>query len=478
MSDSPLIQHTMCIDLPGEPVQCWAGTDVTILLRKHRDVIFDISMKKGASYTVEATADWLYDVKQKKRVQKGQFNDGEPYHIWISRDFKGQILLKSNGVILQRYSMARLDLHGESSDPKVKPAPIILTLGSQPSTASTNSSSSPKTSATFTGNIFTQRATLVCRNTDSTTSETAWWNQMIPLKLGQPGLPAHTTAASIPATVQSHAGEHGIVHIFEVEIASAPAEVLQALSSGGEDTAIDANHVATRNWLIGQLAGGAAYVKDNLNELKDLWNRSFRLFKVAHPKAGVLTYLAFNGDRGSRKTVTSITYGAKNTKILAMTAGAGTLESVTAATWEASKGAFKEAGGVALLFTITLDTAEWYRDYENVDSHGHRKRDLSDLFAKVGVDLIAAGLTAAMSVSLVGLATTILLSTAVITTAPVWAVAAATIGTVVVIGYLINLADNHWHITDWVAAKLRNTGKYLEDHYPKDYEGYPTMFMP
>lgn len=470
MSDRPLIAHTMCIDLPGEPVQCWADTDVTVLLRKHRDVIFDIELKQGSTYTVEATHDWLYDIKQKKRVQKGQFHDGERYHIWIGRDFKGLLLLKSNGVILQRYSMHDLNLHNENPDPKVKPAPIILTMGSHPSSTTATSDARAR-------NMFTQRATLVCSSTDGTTPEFAWWNQMIPLKLGQPDWAAYTNSSAIPTPPQSHTEEHGIVHIFEVEISNAPEAVLQAMGSGGEDTAIDTNHVATRNWLIGQLAGGAAYAKDNLEELRDLWNRNFRLFKITHAKAGIKTYVAFNGNRATRTVVTSTTYGAKNTKILAITAGTGTLESVTAASWEASKGAFKEAGGVALIFTITLDTAEWYRDYEHIDSNGHRTKDLNDLFAKVGVDLVAAGLTAAMSVSVVGLATTMLLSAAVITTAPVWAVAAATVGTMIVIGYVINLADNHWHITDWVADKLRSTGKYLEDHYPKDYNDYPMMFM-
>ncbi|MDI7065495.1 hypothetical protein QMO17_30050, partial [Klebsiella pneumoniae] len=65
MGNRPLIQHTVCIDLPGEPVECWAESDITVLLRKHRDVIFDIQVKKGASYTVEATEDWIYDVAKK-----------------------------------------------------------------------------------------------------------------------------------------------------------------------------------------------------------------------------------------------------------------------------------------------------------------------------------------------------------------------------------------------------------------------------
>lgn len=41
----------LCIDLPGEAVQCWRSSDnLQILLRKHRDVIFDIRIGNGASY--------------------------------------------------------------------------------------------------------------------------------------------------------------------------------------------------------------------------------------------------------------------------------------------------------------------------------------------------------------------------------------------------------------------------------------------
>jgi len=78
----------------------------------------------------------------------------------------------------------------------------------------------------------------------------------------------------------------------------------------------------------------------------------------------------------------------------------------------------------------------------------------------------------------VGAVTTALLSVGLIASAPVWAVAAAAIGVAVAVGYFINLADNEFHITHWVAEKLRHAAKALEESYPKDYNGYPVMFMP
>ncbi|MEX3951752.1 hypothetical protein AB4Y40_28865 [Paraburkholderia sp. EG287B] len=473
MGERPLVQHTACIDLPGEPVNCWAETDLTVLLRKHRDVIFDIELKKGATYSVEATQDWMYDVKKKKRVQKGQFQDGERYHLWVGRDFKGELVLSMNGTVLHRYSLAALNLRGESSDPKVKPAPLILTLGNQPGS---------KTQAQFTGglqqgmSLFAKPNTLVCRNTNGELPGAAWWGGMIPLDFGEQ---AHvSTTASMPAALQAHAEEDTVVHVFEVSLSNAPAEIVAFAENGGEDTALDTNKIVTRNWLLGQLAGGTSFVKDNFGELRDLWNRSFRVMQIVHPKAGAKTYVVFRGNAGLRKVITGTRYGAKSSKILAITAGTGTFESATAAAWEASKGAFKRATGIALVFTIALDAAEWYHDYSKVGPDGKHSKDLYDLFAKVGVDLVAAGITAAVSTALVGAVTTALLSAGLIASAPVWAVAAAAIGVAVAVGYLINLADNEFHITHWVAEKLRHAAKALEESYPKDYNGYPMMFMP
>ena len=65
-------EHLVCIDLPGQehdiPCHSFAKvTDVYVLLRKWRDVVFDLNTGSGATYTVESTQDWIYDFKAKKR---------------------------------------------------------------------------------------------------------------------------------------------------------------------------------------------------------------------------------------------------------------------------------------------------------------------------------------------------------------------------------------------------------------------------
>ena len=473
MSGRAMMGHQVCIDLPGEPVECWAETDVTVLLRKHRDVIFDIQLKKGATYLVEATHDWIYDVKRKKRVQKGQFHDDERYHLWIGRDFKGELVLSMNGSVLHRYSLVDLNLRGESSDPKVKPAPLILTLGCQPGLTVPRQSAGGQRQQL---SRFATPSPLVCRNTDGELPGAAWWGDMIPLDFG---VQMHaSTTALMSTSSRVHAEEESIIHVFEVSLANAPAELIAFAENGGEDTALDTNKIVTRNWLIGQLTGGSSFVKDNLNELRDLWNRSFRLMRIVHPKAGAKTYVVFRGHAGLRKVITGTRYSAKSSKILAITAGTGTFESVTAAAWDASKGAFRRATGVVLVFTIALDAAEWYRDYSKVDQNGKRSRDLFDLFAKIGVDLGATGIAAAVSTAVVGALTTGLLAAGLIASAPVWAVAALVFGTAVAVGYLINMTDNEFHITKRVADGLREAAKVLAKHHSKDYSSYPLIFMP
>jgi hypothetical protein len=61
------------IDLPGETVQGWCSSNkIKVILRKHRDVLFDIQLFKGMGYTVHAEQSSFYDVRQKKIVLKGR----------------------------------------------------------------------------------------------------------------------------------------------------------------------------------------------------------------------------------------------------------------------------------------------------------------------------------------------------------------------------------------------------------------------
>lgn len=130
--DAPInAQRTqeICIDLPGESVKCWrSGDHVKVILRKHRDVFFDINIKPGATYTIESTSDY-YDAREKKLRRISQFQDGEQFHLWIGRNYKGVLLLKSQGEIIGTYEPNRLDSTSYDSKPAIKPEPLMIILG-------------------------------------------------------------------------------------------------------------------------------------------------------------------------------------------------------------------------------------------------------------------------------------------------------------------------------------------------------------
>lgn len=120
-----------CIDLPGEAVSCWRSSDnLRIILRKHRDVFFEVNLKLGATYTVEAVSDF-YSPLAKKLVRKVDFKDGERLHLWVGRGFKGDLILKQGATIIGSFTVSVLDTEEYGSDPKIKPEPLMVLLGSR-----------------------------------------------------------------------------------------------------------------------------------------------------------------------------------------------------------------------------------------------------------------------------------------------------------------------------------------------------------
>ncbi|RQR27513.1 hypothetical protein DIE23_26890 [Burkholderia sp. Bp9143] len=465
----PLVQHNVCIDLPGEPVSCWAESDITVLLRKHRDVIFDLHISKGATYTVEAPEDWIYDVAQKKRVKQGRFSDGQRYHIWIGRDFKGELVLKRDGKVFQRYSMLQFGLVDGSSDPKVKPEPIIIAMNinmptSRPPFAATQVNPLGRSFGSSSGGS-------VLRSLQ--TSEPS-----DPLSIGQVGAFPLPIKLSQDADVKSTQ----YAHVTEVNLAAVPREIIDTLSSGGgEETAIDPNKIATRNWLTAQLAGVAAFLNDNKKWADELWSQKFRLVKVVHKNAGEKWYVVFSGNQKLRQLMSAARYGVQHEKVLTIAGGAGNAASRAAAAKEAIRGAFKKAGLIAFVFTIALDTAEWLRDYEQIDHEGKRRKHVSDLLAKILIDVTKAGLNAAVTSIVIGLIVGFFGTAGL----PVWGIVVGTIVVACAVGYGVDYLDKKFHATEivtagfkWLGESISSAATYLEKMMPKDYEGYPMMFTP
>ncbi len=133
----------VCIDLPGEQVKCWRSSDnIRVILRKHRDVVVDISLQPGAIYTLESKSEF-YNPVLKKLVKKIEFLDGDRFNIWIGREFGGTLVLKAAQRILGTYDVSQLDDVTYDGDPKAKPEPLMIVMGKRAATAAFYSLADP-----------------------------------------------------------------------------------------------------------------------------------------------------------------------------------------------------------------------------------------------------------------------------------------------------------------------------------------------
>lgn len=436
------------IDLPGETVQCWRSTKtVRVVLRKHRDVLFDIQMFKGMVYTVHAEQSEFYDAREKKIRLKGQrvtFRDGERMHLWISREFKGAFVLRANDKVLGRYEPNALDPAVHDAQPSTKPAPLLIVLHNESKAHSPPDAGTP------------WKKELIAFNGVRTSVTEEWANSQIP-------------QMKFPLAEKSEDVNDQIVHVIEVKASDPklPHDVAAFFKNGGEQTAIDTNGQVTRNWLWGTIAGTAAYLDDNQQWIKELWRQKFYLQKIVHRNAGVKWYIVFKGNQRLRQYFTASRYGVTNSKVLAITSGAGSTAGLRHGMWDAANGSLKKAGALAVIFTITLDTAEWLNDYEQRDRKtGKPKKDFFDLFFKIGIDLAKAGLSAALGAAAMG---------ALVLLGIVTGGAAVVVGAIVlsiVIGLAIDWVDKKTGTTDNVSKLLRDGIEYLEGKMPKDYGNY------
>lgn len=125
----PTPRQELCIDLPGEAVGCWRSSDsLIVVLRKHRDVFFDINLVPGTIYTVEAMSSF-YLPGTKKLAKKIDFKDGDRLHLWVGRDFSGSLVLKQGASVIGSFLVSTLDTQKYGPDPKVKPEPLMVVIG-------------------------------------------------------------------------------------------------------------------------------------------------------------------------------------------------------------------------------------------------------------------------------------------------------------------------------------------------------------
>ena len=430
------------IDLPGEPVRCVRSKPkLRVVMRKHRDVIFDISIGDGGRYTVESDKSYFYCERDKKLVRfksPVRFRDGELFHLAVARNFEGNLLLKRDGKLVAAYEPNVIDPYTcKSEDPVDKPAPLIVTM--RP-----------------------------------------------PGSDGAGGLDLEGE------DVQT-------MHVVEVKktLTDVPKQILDFFASGGEETAIDTNGIVTRNWLLGQLVGTTLHLAEQREWMRELKGQTFYLKKRIRKSGEVVYDVVFSGNHKLRNLLKGTRYLADNPAVLSITHGAGTARGVRHAAWNATKGMAGRLGVIGLVFTISTDVAEWMQDYDQIDPvTGKPKATLSDLFVKIGINVAkAVAVTAMTAVAMAGL--TMAVGAVGFGVMPVVAVVVGVVVIGAALSYAVELLDKKLGITDEIQDAARGvvdrvemtrkkrirfdnvlrqnqseTLKYIENKYKRDYQDF------
>jgi hypothetical protein len=444
----PTVQE-VCIDLPGETVQCWRSSDnIKVILRKHRDIIFHFDSCDGKIYTVEASESDFYNARDKKLVtvkNKGvvTFKDGERLHLWVAREFKGVLILKTDGKILNKIEPNDLDKNQYDNLPKTKPAPIIIRIGAQP-----------------------KQIPLVANSVKKNISPVA----MMP------------TPSAAPVDEDCP-----VVCVIDGDIHGMPKYLVEYFAKGGGKSGladIDPNEIATRNWIFGQIAGTGAYLAGNWDWLRasldGRTHQGFKLVKakIAYVRGKVRFY--FSGYSKYNVVFGSGGFGPGNERIMSIFSGVGKTSSSFAATAKAVAGSFRGFALVSFIFGSVTAIAEWKDDVE---------KDGYDLAAALFVALIKTIVVAIVVASIVAALVIIVMMTFSISV-PIILVGAITVGAGVVVSYYVDVADKiiggvvandesnadglAGAIAPWLRRAedgLHDSWQYLIEKFPADYKG-------
>jgi hypothetical protein len=484
-----LVKSKHYIDLPGESPKSrlWPGVNNLIILRKHRDVVFDIRLGNGATYTVttdrpEHEYGRFYDPKRNLNVTAVTFQDGEPCHVWLGRTFQGSLILKQGDKVLGRYPIRKMDCtHGCTEDPKDKPAPMLIIM---------------RDDKDLTRSLLALQDSAVAAQPASASLMAAFNRAKSQTGLSSSpfGDSPRPVAATLADTHGLTVGRNGqqevlqMVHLFEVKPTAGidvPEGVIQFFVSGDEKYKLDPNQILSRNWILGQMAGIGGYLRDALSGdeawLRRFWRRTFYLVR----SEGRFVMMLATGPEdwrilgvlltGYRKVVSA------GSQIMTIAGGAGKLGNTARASWSATHDSVMHGAGMALAFTMSVDAMVWFNDYRD------GKKDFYDLFAALGIDVVKAGLVAGATSVLVSIGLAVWAAFYTTASLSILTIAIGTTALTVVVAYLVDWMFDALGLNKTITNFAREAGKIVEQALPRDYgDSYvdsewvivPTLAMP
>lgn len=458
---SPTTQD-VCIDLPGESVQCWRSSDnIRVILRKHRDVIFDINFSKDAIYTVESKFDF-YSPREKKLLRKASFFDGERLHIWVGREFRGCLVLKFKDAVIGQYEVNKLDTASYGADPKAKPEPLLVVMGKKPDT---------QPFACTTDDPFgIGRTQLVLAPTIS--PKLAFLSKVgsqfdYAYPQDPPEVKEYVVVTEVgPEEIQSHV----LKQLESDAVTGRPTELFAEPKNGSGNSMlyralgaaaanIAGNETITSNWF----KETTGYLQENFRSLNKI-AMTVRIEKKVNGKYRMLikgkpmTQLIAQSLGGARAKVTHhrSALGSEKSKFIdggfgkTGKAGYGGARRIVMTASENFKGGMK----IQVIGTVI----DLFVDANSVFLDEKGSGDLSEFLGRAGVSIAKAGATAALG-SIFAAAGTVFITAAAVafgaTAAPVIAVMAIVVGGYILAATIVDFADNALEIKETVAKVTR-----------------------
>jgi hypothetical protein len=273
-----------------------------------------------------------------------------------------------------------------------------------------------------------------------------------------------------------------LVCVVEASVKDASGWLGHFLKKGGGKSGlaeIDPFDVATKNWLLGQLAGTAAYAKDNWTWLRasidGKTHQGFKLVtaKIHHVRGKVRIY--FSGYSQYNNVFGRGGFGPAHDRIVNIFAGVGKTASSFTAVAKGVAGSFKGNALISFIFGSATAIAEWHEDFQ---------KDGYDLSAALLMGAVKAVISAVLTVAIVAIA--LLFGMGVIGAAvSVLLVGAITVIAGIAANYLVEAADktagkmmtgkseNADGIAAALAPALRNASNLIEKNWELLIRKYP-----